>query len=64
MIVHRLKNGKQNRPLLKNKNLAEFVKEHLAERKPFYMKSKITVDADWLSRHNVSDLIKMIDQLK
>lgn len=42
-----LKTAKQNRPLLQGKNdeeLLQFIREALAQREPFYMKAKHTMD--------------------
>lgn len=48
-IVRRLRNAKGIRPLVLGKNgqeLESFVKEHIQERRPFYERAQMTIDAD------------------
>lgn len=63
-LVNRLKNGMNNRPLIKGKTLEEldlFVSQHLTEREPFYEKANIKVDALNMNSDKIEELAKMIE---
>ena len=60
-VVDRLVHAKRKRPLAVGKSeeeLAEFVKNHYAERMPFYEQARITVKAEDLDIDNLTHSIK------
>ena len=60
-IASRLKTAKKKRPLvqsMKDEELLEFIKNKLEERKGFYEKAKITINAINLNVNQLSELIK------
>ena len=60
-VVDRLVHAKRKRPLAVGKSeeeLAEFVKNHYAERMPFYEQARITVKAEDLDVDNLMQLLK------
>ena len=60
-VVDRLVHAKRKRPLAVGKSeeeLAEFVKNHYAERMPFYEQARITVKAEDLDIDNLMQSIK------
>ena len=60
-VVDRLVHAKRKRPLAVGKSeeeLAEFVKNHYAERLPFYEQARITVKAEDLDIDNLAHSIK------
>ena len=60
-VVDRLVHAKRKRPLAVGKSeeeLAEFVKNHYAERMPFYEQARITVKAEDLDIDNLAHSIK------
>lgn len=60
-VVDRLVRAKRKRPLAVGKSeeeLAEFVKNHYAERMPFYEQARITVKAEDLDIDNLAHSIK------
>ncbi len=47
-LCYRLQHGQKHRPLLRDKSeaeLAQFVKQHLQERLPYYQQSQLTINA-------------------
>lgn len=63
MLVSRLLNAKQQRPLLANKKTEElksFVEELLATREPFYLKSHFVVEGKNIGINDVIEKLKLI----
>jgi len=60
-LVHRLKNAKDDRPLIREKKedeLLEYITEMLAKRSPAYEKARLTIDATSLHTNNLTLKIK------
>ncbi|MCI1246493.1 MAG: shikimate kinase [Prevotella sp.] len=65
VLYGHLKMGKTVRPLLLNKTPEEvqvFIKQQLAEREPFYLKAKYTLDVNLMN--NYEKIKTTVDQLK
>lgn len=65
VLYEHLKMGKTVRPLLLNKTPEEvqvFIKQQLAEREPFYLKAKYTLDVNLMN--NYEKIKTTVDQLK
>lgn len=65
VLYGHLKMGKTVRPLLLNKTSEEvqvFIKQQLAEREPFYLKAKYTLDVNLMN--NYEKIKTTVDQLK
>ncbi len=63
MLLSRLKNAKENRPLINKKSdieLLEFIKSTLQKREKYYKKAKIIIESKNLK---INELIKKIDSL-
>lgn len=61
-ILQRLRSAKRPRPLIKDKDdetLRQFIFDKLEERKPFYEKARLKVDAGSI---NLEQLVKMIQK--
>ena len=61
LIVSRLKNGKDQRPLVKNKDkeeLKKYISELLSKRELFYNSAKLVVDAKSLNIEKLGTLIQ------
>ena len=61
LIVSRLKNGKDQRPLVKNKDkeeLKKYISELLSKRELFYNSAKLVVDAKSLNIEKLETLIQ------
>lgn len=62
-LVFRLENSKQDRPLLRGKDLNEmdaYVRQHLEERKHYYEEAVISVDGMGLSDKRLEQLVEAI----
>lgn len=60
-LFHRLKNAKNDRPLLRNKTdgeLQQYIDEKLIEREKFYLRSDFLLNGESV---NVEDVVKMIE---
>ena len=63
-LTNRLKNGMDNRPLLKGKNpedLEGFIEDHLNGRKPFYEQAHIIFDALNMNSERIEELAELIE---
>ena len=63
-LTNRLKNGMDNRPLLKGKKPEElegFIEDHLKERKPFYEQAHIAFDALNMNSERIEELAELIE---
>jgi len=63
-LLERLRARRKHRPLIADiadENLEGFIREHLAERAPFYNRAHISVDAEALDGERIASVIRMID---
>ncbi len=66
LIISRLQNGKDQRPLIKNKDkeeLKNYVSELLSKREIFYNRAKLVVDAKSLNIEKLENLIQSFKQI-
>jgi len=60
-LAARLEHGKAKRPLLKDKTpeeLEEFIRDNLARRETFYLRSKLIIDCDGVSDAYIADHVE------
>ena len=60
-LLSRLRNAKEQRPLLKNKSeteLLEFITQMLQKREPFYLKAMLNIEGIGLT---ASDILRVIE---